>query len=185
MATHVGEAVSPPIVYAPWEGALPHMVDWLDWLGKHWPNAEPPNRTNHTCGFHIHVSFHSHKAYTLLTSKIFLYELRQLILAQGIKEKLPRKHPFWNRVNGGNTFCHLDFNAPKQMEVASKDGGIRRVRYGWLNFASALHGTMEFRALPTFRDFPVAARFSHTYFTFIDSYLAANIGTELALERIF
>jgi hypothetical protein len=176
VAVHVGEAVSPPLLFE-------EEAAWVEWLRSHWPNAAlTANRTNSTCGYHIHVSFFSLKAYTLLTSKVFLFELRKAVLEWGKEAKLPSKHAFWTRVNGGNTFCTINFEANRQMALRSK-AGVQRVRYGWLNFASGIHGTMEFRALPTFRDAEVGVTFAKKYFSFIDSYLANNINATLQLAE--
>ena len=162
-AAHVGEAVSPPLALE--DGK------WEEWLTIHWPNAEPRHRTNRTCGFHIHVSTKSLKDYTLLTSKSFLFALRVKMEEVGKAVKLPKKHIFWERMGGFNRFCELDFEAAQQMRVRRKGGNNR---YGWLNFAWEMHGTMEFRALPTFRDAKVGVRFAKEYLDFIESWLEAQ-----------
>lgn len=177
VAPHVGEAVSPPLSYAD--------EDWKGWLEEHWPNAAPPNRTNHTCGFHIHASFGSMKDYTLLTSKVFLLEVRDHLLKVGEEIGLPRAHDFWRRMLGKNTFCTLTFDATPQIQLLQKGGGIHRVRYGWLNFSWNVHGTMEFRALPTFRDATTAVKFANAYFTFVDSWLDAHRAVPLRKEFTF
>ncbi len=181
-AVHVGEAVSPPMVYGAVEADS--KVDWKEWLLSHWPNAEGKDRTNHTCGFHIHLSVLSLKDYSLLTSKLFLFQLRDRMAEVGKKVDLPSKHEFWNRVGGKNAFCTLLFDPAHQMKV-KKDGEIHRCRYGWLNFSWRAHGTMEFRALPTFRDAPVGLRFAVEYFNFVDEWLEANKGVELVREAKF
>lgn len=167
-APHVGEVVSLPISYEPFtpEGPEPY---WHNWLVGHWPNAEPEHRTNRTCGFHIHLSVESAMDYTHLSSKSFLLLLRDRMMEVGRELKLPKKHVFWERMAGANSFCDLFFDAGAQMAVKQK--GINKVRYGWLNFSYGLHGTLEFRALPTFRDSHVAARFAREYFTLVDFWL--------------
>jgi hypothetical protein len=161
-ATHVGELVSPPFEYT--------NPDWPLWLHEHWPNAAPPNRTNRTCGFHIHISTKSLKDYTLLSSKDFLFGLRDRMSELGKVVGLPSKHIFWQRMDGLNSFCKLDFNAGAQMGLKSK-GVSNYLRYGYLNFSWGVHGTMEFRALPTFRDSQVALRFATVYLAYINQYL--------------
>lgn len=170
-AVHVGEAVSKPFPYDPKE-------PWIEWLSSHWPNAVPPHRTNRTCGFHIHLSTKSMKDYSLLASKSFLMELKETMEAEGKAIKLPKKHVFWERILGFNTFCPLDFDPAEQMKVSRKGG---RNRYGWLNFSWTLHKTMEFRALPTFRDAAVALRFTLAYLQFVEEWLEAN--QTLSLRR--
>lgn len=170
-APHVGEVVSEPLQYKPAEvdGPLP---EWVDWLTSHWPNAEPEHRTNRTCGFHIHLSVETPLEYTMLTSKGFLLALRDRMIEVGKDIPLPKKHVFWERAYGANTFCDLFFDAAAQMNIRQK--GMNKVRYGWLNFSYGLHGTMEFRALPTFRDSHVAVRFAKEYFALVDWWLASQ-----------
>lgn len=181
-APHVGEVVSEPIPYA---NVLEYQgpPEWETWLFTHWPNAEPEDRTNRTCGFHIHLSVGSPLEYAHLTSKSFLVLLRDRMIEVGKDLKLPKKHTFWERVYGGNTFCTFFFDAGAQMAVKQK--GINKVRYGWLNFSYGLHGTMEFRALPTFRDSHVAIRFAREYFELVDYWLAQQLANPEPLSRTF
>lgn len=165
-APHIGEAVSPPI---PFEGE-----EWKAWLESHWPNADPPDRTNRTCGFHIHTSFQDFLSYSLLSSKSFLLTLRDRMLELGRELDLPSKHVFWERAHGANTFCSLFFDAASQMKVHTKS--LSRTRYGWLNFSYGLHQTLEFRALPTFRDSWVGIRFAEAYFQLVDGWLEQQAG---------
>jgi hypothetical protein len=167
-AIHIGEVVSLPMSYA--------NDPWALWLYEHWPNAAPRNRTNRTCGFHIHLSTLNLKDYTLLSSKHFLYSLRDKLKEIGTAAKLNPSHVFWERMEGFNSFCPLDFDPAEQMRVTRKGG---RNRYGWLNFAWSMHTTVEFRALPTFRDPQIALRFTAEYFDFVNSWLDANQNTQL------
>lgn len=173
-AVHIGEAISKPMVYRQRDSNPDHpLTSWESWLLAHWPNAEPPNRTNRTCGFHIHISLKQDFDYTLLTSKDFLLHLRDAVMELGKQKKLPKKHPFWARMYGANNFCSPFFDAGAQMGLASKGGSTR---YGWLNFPAKIHGTVEFRALPTFRDGPVAVEFADTFFRTVDTWLESQAG---------
>jgi hypothetical protein len=162
-APHIGEAVSKPMEF--------EKAPWPEWLYEHWPNAEPRHRTNRTCGFHIHLSPLSMRDYTLLSSKVFLYSLHNRLVEVGKLCKLNENHVFWERMGGFNSFCNLHFDPAAQMRINKKGG---KNRYGWLNFAWTMHGTMEFRALPTFRDAQVALRFTTEYFDFVNSWLDEN-----------
>jgi hypothetical protein len=153
--THVGEVISTPL-------ARPEVEEWLK---VHWPNA-----TNRTCGYHIHVSLLSKKSYVLLTRKGFMLRLRKKFLALGEEVKLPSKHPFWKRMSGENTFCQMHFDAGKQINIKVKRHNDR-TRYGFLNFAYNVHGTLELRGLPTFRDFPIALTFTNCFLDFVEEYL--------------
>jgi hypothetical protein len=176
-APHVGECVSPVFAYSEEEEG---KLKWVTWLNTHWPNAEPPHRTNNTCGFHIHISFGNFLDYSLLTSSGALFALREEMVKLGKELKLPKKHEFWRRMNGYNDFCTFETNPAAQMHTRSKH--CNRERYGFLNFAWNLHGTVEFRALPTFRDAHIAVAFAERYFDVVDDWLAAN--TPAKLERI-
>lgn len=175
VACHIGEAVSPPFLLED---------DWVGWLTSHWPNAEPPNRANNTCGFHIHVATHSKRDYSLLTYKSFLFYLRDRMMLHGQKVDLPKSHNFWKRMDGFNRFCQLDFNPAAQICLI-KTNGVQNTRYGWLNYSWRAHGTIEFRALPTFRDASVGKSFAVEYVRTIDDFLAGCSGRsiEFALEE--
>lgn len=184
-APHVGEVVSEPIAFKDDPCLLvPGDIPlWEQWLSSHWPNAEPEHRTNRTCGFHIHLSVEHPLEYTMLTSKGFLLALRDRMIEVGKDIPLPKKHVFWERAYGANTFCDLFFDAAAQMNIRQK--GMNKVRYGWLNFSYGLHGTMEFRALPTFRDAHVAVRFAREYFTLVDWWLETQLTQAEPLSRTF
>lgn len=162
-AVHIGEAVSPPLNY--------EKDAWEEWLLSHWPDAEPKHRTNRTCGLHVHISTKSMKDYSLLSSKSFLTQLQTEMVKLGKKLNLPPKHVFWERMYGYNEFCGFDFDPAKQMRVTN--GAGNRTRYGYLNYCYRLHGTIEFRALPTFRDGSIALRFISLYFDQVNAYLAS------------
>lgn len=172
-ATHVGECVSAPI---PFEGA------WKEWLQTHWPNAtNKKHRTNNTCGLHIHISVESLKDYTLLTSKRFLLDVQANLLEAGRVRGLPGNHYYWGRIQGNNPFCLLDFNAVAQMRLGDK-AGIHKERYGWMNFAWNIHGTIEFRAFPTFVTAEEALFFTETYLNFVEDWLERNSARPLVRE---
>lgn len=186
-AVHVGEAVSAPIEV---EAVDPEgQLLWEKWLLEHWPNAAAPNRTNSTCGFHIHISLKSHKDYYLLSSKIYLLDLQKAMQSLGKRligewDASAEAERFWLRVSGKNAFCGMFFDPAKQMKV-KKDGGIHKVRYGWLNFSWAAHGTMEFRALPLFFEPTLGVRFAREFFFFTNAWLEEMGEREVVKEVQF
>jgi hypothetical protein len=169
---HLGEAIGGPF---PYQSTL-----WESWLLEAWPDAPRRERTNITCGFHIHISTHTKRDYCLLTAKSFLSALVDLMWALGKELKLPEAHPFWWRLGGDNRFCRLGFNALAQMAVQPQNRHNNATRYGMLNFSQTLHGTMEFRLLPTFRDAVVGLKFATAYLAFVEAYLTQQEKTDIS-----
>lgn len=151
---HVGEAISPPLPV--------EAVD--DWIERHWPHG-----TNITCGYHIHVSLKNNLHYMLLTRKSFMLQVMRNMRSLALDLGLPPNHYIWHRLSGTNPFCTYQFDAGAQMEIKKKRVSDR-TRYGFLNFAKGVHGTMEFRALPTFENAILAKRFTHLYLNLIEEY---------------
>lgn len=157
---HVGEAVSEP---------LPADQEVIDkWIDKYWPTA-----ANNTCGYHIHISLKSAGNYMRLTSKAFLYSLIEKMKEIGLREGLPKTHYLWRRLNGANPFSMHHFDCSSQIRMARKSVGDR-TRYGTLNFAWKIHGTVEFRALPTFESKGLAKVFTREYLEFVEGWLIEN-----------
>jgi hypothetical protein len=164
---HIGEAISPPI-----------EVDKVaDWIEKYWPQ-----HTNITCGYHIHLSFHSPLHYMLLTKKSYAIRLKKAMENLARERNLPPEHYIWHRLSGRNPFCNMDFDSAGQMSVTQKRVGMR-VRYGFLNFALNIHGTMEFRALPTFDNTDDARAFTFHFFNVTEQYVQDEVANIRNLKR--
>lgn len=159
LSPHVGEAVSKPI--PPEEAEA--------WIKKYWPNE-----TNKTCGYHIHVSLVEPLYYMLLTKKRFAFTVIREMERLGKHIKLPNNHYLWERLSGNNPFCTLSFDASTQMDIKAKRVGMR-VRYGFLNFAKNIHGTVEFRALPTFDSVDHALLFTKKYFETVEEFVKGEL----------
>jgi hypothetical protein len=186
-ATHVGEVISPPldIFVGEEEEEEEFSPGWQQWLMDHWPNAaKEEDRTNDTCGYHIHVSMPSYKDYALLSGKHFFVSLLGEMEKVGHALRIPEGNYFWGRIKGKNIFCSSQFDPALQMRV-KKDGEIHRCRYGMLNFAWSAHGTVEFRALPTFTDVNIAHAITKAYLAFTEAYLKANKDRALVRELRF
>lgn len=154
---HIGEVVSKPM--------LPDPDAVGVWIDKYWPAY-----TNITCGFHIHTSYKSMRDYTALTTKGFLIELVNSIRLKAVEAGLKSNHYLFQRLNGGNPFTTFNFDASSQICLKQKSVG-NRTRYGMLNFAWGIHGTVEFRAFPTFESANLARLFTFHYLSFIEQYL--------------
>lgn len=164
---HVGEAISDPIdrdaVY--------------EWINKYWPTE-----ANNTCGYHIHVSFLKPKYYTLCTRKTFFLLLLEKVQQKVEEIPLGPRHYLRRRLEGGNLFCNLDFDASGQIRIQERRI-VNRVRYGALNFAHGIHGTMEFRLYPAFRSKKEAKTFTDVYIDTINEYL--DSATQKTWRRSF
>src|ERR1019366_2939398 len=75
-----------------------------DWLKKTYPN-----KSNSTCGIHIHVSFFDLNSYASLMTKSF-YEMFLCSLHEFGENEANESDIFWNRLGGGNRFCERIFN---------------------------------------------------------------------------
>jgi hypothetical protein len=155
--THVGEVVSAPMF------ADRERTD--AWITTHWPQ-----HSNVTCGYHIHTSYASMKDYAALTTKHFLTKLVEAIVERGKELKLPPNHYLFKRMNGSNPFTLYNFDASNQIRMKAKSVGDR-LRYGMINCAWNIHGTIEFRGYPTFETPELAKEFTNLYLDFIEDYL--------------
>ena len=156
---HVGEAVSEPL----------EVAQIADWIGKYWPHA-----TNITCGYHIHISLKNPLHYMLLTKKTYAIRLKKAMEALARERGLGPDHYIWMRLRGNNPFCNIDFDSSGQMAVKEKRVGMR-IRYGFLNFALGIHGTMEFRALPTFDNVDDARAFTFHFLNTTEQFIEDEV----------
>lgn len=157
LVPHVGEVVSVPLE--------PKYEILEGWIKKYWPHY-----TNITCGYHIHLSTNSVRDYCNLTTKTFVYGAVAALRAHALAEKLPKGHYIWNRLEGGNPFSALNFDASTQIRMKAKAIGDR-TRYGIFNYAWGIHGTVEFRGFPTFETAELAFRFTKCYLDYVNNFL--------------
>jgi hypothetical protein len=141
---HVGEIVSPPL----------SLNEWEDWVKAYYPD-----KVNNTCGLHVHVSFTKKKDYGLLMAKS--YERAVIAAAKTLAGglNLPDGHYIWPRLEGRNVFATFNSNPIHQVNIRVKRIGMRD-RYSAFNFCFSMHGTLEYRALPMFKEgAAIASRF--------------------------
>jgi len=118
---------------------------------KRWVMRNYPDRVNHTCGLHVHVSFRSAHLYALCAvpdfPKFLVEELKNWGERRSIKNEC-----FWNRLAGGNRYCNHfplhEGSITTAIDVQIIDGGDR---YTVVNYCYSKHGTIEVRVLPMFR----------------------------------
>lgn len=132
------------------EVASPICYEW-DVFEK-WIQDNRPDKVNHTCGTHFHISLNTDEQYKLLTSADFYQHFMKYLLRWVNENKLYNYRPLIDRIEGYNSFCcpngtkscrhGTDYHDPKkQMATNSKDS----YRYSHINYCKTLHGTIEFR----------------------------------------
>lgn len=114
-----------------------------DWVIKNHPPA-----VNATCGMHVHVSFTKILYYAKLMDPLFQGLLLERLTTWGKENKIRSSHPFWERVEGNNTFCRPNFWPERQYLKREKHGE----RYTMLNYTWARYRTIECRILPAFKN---------------------------------
>lgn len=155
-AKYIGEVASKPIA--------PRSV-------SKWVRSAYPQAINPSCGFHIHVSFKNINSYLVLMDRKFYEFFLTKMQEFGDKNKIPKTHPFWSRLRGENRFCKREFNPDKQINEIKK---YHDFRYQHLNFCHTLHGTMENRLFPMFKEIDLAVAAVYTYLDCLEEYLSKN-----------
>lgn len=147
---------------------------------EEWLRYYTPDKVNHTCGLHVHMSM-PQKYYILLTEerfwKWFRMEMKKLgeeLFPQGIYTSKTAKQ-FWNRLHGRNNYCKAEFNPWSQLSGAG-------ARYTQVNFnAYLVHKTVEFRILPGIDDPDLACKAVMGMIGLVENYLAA--ASQLAVPK--
>lgn len=156
------------------EMVTPPMSAWgptKDFMRRNYPD-----HVGASCGMHIHMSFREN---TLAISAILdSREYQDKLLAE--LEKFGRKHRiraeyFWQRVQGRNEYCRLDW-APENI-ISNRE------RYRVVNFtAYHRHKTIEIRVLPMFRNQTLARAAVRKVLAFTDLYLRKAIADGLGTD---
>ena len=112
---------------------------------KTWMTINYPQKTNTTCGLHVHVSFKSKLDYMRLMNPEFNTYLIKRLTTFGNVHKINKESAFWKRLNNHNTYCNASF-IPEDQKFDPDN------RYTQINFGSyQKHKTIEFRLLPCFQ----------------------------------
>lgn len=124
-----------------------------------------PHEVNNSCGMHVHVSFDEHVYGTLMSQKFYFYFLLRW---EAWGKRLNIRNPeFWSRLKGENQYCLRNHAPVGQMTRTSRDG----IRYAHLNYCYALHGTIECRLLPMFKDKAIAGKAIRELVSIYEDYL--------------
>lgn len=115
------------------------------WMMKYYPQY-----VNGTCGLHIHMSFNSAKDYSRLMAPEYPKTIVDYMIKWAEEEKLPKSHPIWARLNGGNKYCQHEFYADLQAAKTQKGHNLEGEghRYTVINYCFGLHKSLECRLLP-------------------------------------
>lgn len=157
---HVGEVASPPL----------SLSDALKWVSEHYPSGYDAS-----CGMHIHLSLKEDADYVSLCRTPHFF-MKFLLWGNSFLSSLKGddKALFRTRISGGNRFCALKFIPEKQLALVRKGGGNNvdvNARYAMLNFAKNVHGTVENRVFPLFREKEVALRAISEYVELTEKFL--------------
>lgn len=158
-----GEIVSRPML---------SRVDVKRFVKNHYPD-----RTNISCGFHIHVSFKKQSDYDKLMTKKFYNVFLENAREWGKENKIKKGSYFWKRLDGKNNWCKsligkdsglfLLSTIEKQFSAHGKCGP----RYFHLNFCKDAHNTVECRLFPTFQKHELAEKAIDFFWNLCNNYV--------------
>lgn len=114
---------------------------------QRWIVENYPSNVNSTCGFHIHISFYNLLDYQKVLSPQFYSFFLGRVEKWGKEKKIYSSSPFWDRLNGDNSYCYRKWNGDEQVFLNSKSSE----RYYHLNYCFSFHGTIECRLFPMFK----------------------------------
>lgn len=151
-----GELPSPPKIPA---------AMW-PWMKKYYPS-----HINNTCGLHVHMSFESARWYQMLMTKQYQNTVIEYLKRWGKEEGLCEvnseskklvRHPLWDRLEGKNKYCKLEFWPDKQAAQKRKSHNmeVEGHRYTAINYCFAKDNcqTVECRVLPMFDTYEQSVR---------------------------
>jgi hypothetical protein len=126
--------------------------------------------TNRSCGIHVHVGGLTMVEYGILMEVPFHLYLKTELLKWGEEMNIRRGSQFFQRLEGTNTYCRDKFNPQQQKMDLEKTS----VRYCFVNYCWALHGTLEIRVLPSFQKHSLRSKAVDKVIDIIHSYINKN-----------
>lgn len=138
-----------------------------------------PDRTNRTCGLHIHLSLLHQDDYTLMCSDRFFVHYRDRMKAWGERLGVNPTSEFWTRLNNGNQYTRTNDARADWPHCDTRGSGAItecRDRYRQINFlAYAEHHTIEFRTLPMFQSAALAVSAVEELIEIVEGFLATEV----------
>lgn len=134
-----------------------------------WIRSNFYEASNDSCGMHVHMSFKNMADYALLMDDIAFQEY----ILDGLRDwaddnsHISSDHPIYDRLNGINDMCELNWCPSKQATSNCKGPE----RYNVLNFCYELHSTLEVRVLPAFDDYHSAIDAVETLSRLVNAWL--------------
>lgn len=133
-----------------------------------------PDKTNNSCGMHVHVSWSDPTDVTLFATQAFFDYFKARWTAWGTANQITPGSAFWRRLNGDNNFCQINRDMSDR-EITRMD------RYHQLNFSSwGEHKTIECRLLPMFYNESLAISAVQELVSIYEDF-AANANTLLTM----
>lgn len=127
-----------------------------------------PDRVDASCGLHVHTSLVNVGRYAQLMSADFFRHWKSELRKWGGRYPIRAQSPFWSRLNGYNTYCQDEWGPAEQAQATSKWD----CRYRMLNFCWTLHGTLEARVLPMFKQSATAIAAVNRHLDIIEDWLS-------------
>lgn len=165
---HFGEIASPPL---PPSEAVP-------WMLKHYPLDIPAPVDGKSCGLHFHLSVRGDGEYNKLLSQTF-YDTYLQAMGAVLKQMDQASVDtvlFHQRLSGMNRFARRLYAPSRQVWCQEKDSGRDAERRTLINYCHGLHGTVEFRLFPMFRDPKCSVMVLEATMGLVDAFLEARKG---------
>lgn len=146
-----GELASPPLGFL---------------QAQKWIRDSYPDKANETCGMHVHFSLKHNSDYARLMDKKFHEFFVAWMTKFGERYPIKNRH-YWERLKGNNRFCRKEHKPYRQMFRREKGDH----RYTQLNYCHSMHGTIECRLFPVFKEREIAVSAFKSLITCVETYL--------------
>lgn len=121
-----------------------------------------PQLFDNSCGLHVHYSFRTVGQYQTLTDPAYQETLLKYMGRWAEEERLPAKHPIWERLEGKSLYCQKKWWPDLQIANDKKDYDQKRPghRYTIINacWRGGKQRTIECRLLPMLDGWQLASR---------------------------
>ncbi len=119
--------------------------------------ANYPQKINHTCGMHVHMSFDTLWYYQLLMTKEYPATMLHYLGKWATELKIKDTHPIWPRLRSENKYCQNKFWPDRQAATKAKGHNMEvdGHRYTHVHYCGR-QNTIEIRTLPMMEKFKTA-----------------------------